>query len=452
LSTTTRDASASGAPQTQDTTLIDRPGYQHYVLLVLVLGYIFNVIDRSSVLGAVLPSIKKEIAASNFLMGLLGGLAFSVFYSFLGIPLARAADRWSRVNVLALCVALWSAATATCGLAWNYASLFTSRVFTAVGEAGGSPPSHSLVSDYFPRSKRGTALAIYAMAVPIGTSIGNASAGWLNVWYGWRTTFVLVGIPGVLFAALIWLTVREPPRGHSDGPESKPRATTPPFFTVFKFLLARNSFMHMSLAAALHALVWYSGTTWNTSFFVWRHGLNTGQAGNYLAMFSLIGAIGSFAGGYLSDRLSTRYNDQRWYMWVPGIACVIMVPFQVTAYLSRDLNVVVPISFSMMFLLASMFFGPSFAVAQSVATVRMRAVSASVLLFIQTIIGMTIGPAVIGRVSDVLEPTLGQGAGIAYPMAAIGIVNIWAAVHYVLAARRYREDLAQTAKLNAQTA
>jgi hypothetical protein len=139
-------------------------------------------------------------------------------------------------------------------------------------------------------------------------------------------------------------------------------------------------------------------------------------------------------------------------MWVPGIACIVMVPFQITAYLSHDLTIVVPITFSMMFLLASMFFGPSFAVAQSVATVRMRAVSASVLLFIQTIIGLTLGPAIVGRLSDMLEPTVGQGAGIAYPMAAIGLMNLWAAFHYMMAARRYREDLAETAKLNAAQA
>ena len=171
----------SSAPSATSTTAFDKPAYQHYVLAMLVLGYVFNVIDRSSVLGAVLPSIKEEIQASNFQMGLLGGLAFAVFYSFMGIPIARLADRWSRVNVLALAVALWSGATALCGLAWNYASLFTARALTAVGEAGGSPPSHSLISDYFPLSRRATALAIYAMAVPFGTSLGNAAAGWLNV-------------------------------------------------------------------------------------------------------------------------------------------------------------------------------------------------------------------------------------------------------------------------------
>ena len=277
---------------------------------------------------------------------------------------------------------------------------------------------------------------------------GNAAAGWLNVWYGWRMTFVIIGLPGIVLAALIWLTVEEPPRGYSDGPSARPRAPAPPFFEVFRFLITRNSFMHMSVAAALHSVVWYSGTIWNNSFFVWYHGLNTGQAGNFLAIFALIGTIGSFAGGFLSDKISTRKNDRRWYMWVPGIACIVMVPIQFFAYLSPDLGIVVPIAFSFMYVFASFFFGPSFAVAQSVATVRMRAVSASVLLFIQTIIGMTLGPAIVGWFSDRLEPTLGQGPGVAYPMAVIGVVNLWAALHYFLAARKYREDLAETARLN----
>jgi MFS family permease len=450
LSTTTTEM-----PKEKDlpkTSALDKPTYQYYVLFMLVLGYVFNVIDRSSVFGAVLPAIKKEIAATDLEMGLLSGATFAVFYSFLGIPIARLADRWSRVNVLALSIALWSAATASCGAAWNYLSLFSSRAMTAVGEAGGSPSSHSLISDYFPISRRATALAIYAMAVPIGTSIGNYSSGWLNVWYGWRQTFVIVGLPGVVLAVLMWLTIKEPPRGYSDATKVRPRGQAPPFFEVFKFLLARNSFMHMSVAAALHSVVWYSGTTWNNTFFVWSHGLNSGQAGSRLAIFSLIGAIGSFAGGLLADRLSVKKDDKRWYMWVPGIACIVMVPFQLTAYLSRDLTIVVPITFSLMFIFASMFFGPSFAVAQSIATVRMRAVSASVLLFIQTIIGMTLGPALVGQLSDMLKPVVGEGSGIAYPMAAIGLVNLWAALHYFLAARRYRQDLVQTAALNAAQA
>jgi len=419
------------------------------VLVLLVLGYIFNVVDRGA-LGIPVQPIKEELQISDTAMGLLTGLAFAAFYSVMGVPIARLADRWHRVKVLSLAVGLWSLATAACGAAWNYASLFLFRSLTGVGEAGGSPPSHSLISDYFPRVKRATALAVYAMAVPIGTAIGNIVSGNANLMFGWRLTFVIVGLPGLLVALLILLTLKEPPRGYSDGPNRSRRTQAPPFFEVFRFLLTRKSFMHMSLAAALHAIVWYAGSNWNATFFIRSHGMDTGQAGQYLAAFALIGAAGSFLGGYLSDRMSSWNHDMRWYMWVPGIACLVMVPFQFLSYLSPDLAIVRP-SFAIMVVLASMFFGPSFAVAQSVATVRMRSVSTSVLLFIQTIIGLTIGPLVVGILSDVFQPTRGLDS-LRWGMVIAGLANIWAAVHYYIGSRRYREDLAETAELDAAEA
>jgi MFS family permease len=425
--------------------LLDNPTYKGYVVVVLVLGYIFNVIDRG-VLGVLVEPIKAELQISDTAMGLLTGLSFALFYSIMGVPIARLADRWSRVNVLALAIMLWSVATALCGVAWNYLTLFAARSATGVGEAGGSPPSHALISDYFPMSQRATALAVYAMSVPIGTSIGNFVSGWGNVYFGWRETFMLVGLPGLLVALLVWLTVKEPPRGYSDGPSARPRQT-PPFLDVFRFLLTRRSFMHMSLAAALHSVVWYAGSNWNAAFFIRSHDMNTGIAGNYLAVFALIGAIGSFTGGFLADRVSARNDDKRWYMWVPGIACLIMVPFQFFSYLSPNLAIVVP-AFSIMVVLASMFFGPSFAVAQSIATVRMRAVSTSVLLFIQTIIGLSAGPFLVGVFSDLLGPRFDTDS-LRFALAIVGLANVWAALHYFLGARTYREDLAETAKLNA---
>src|SRR6266550_2187359 len=193
--------------------LLAKTWYWYYVLGLLTICYVANVADRSQVLAASLQAIKREFNATDAQLGILSGLPFAIFYSFLGIPIAAWADRSSRRNVLAWSCALWSAATGACGLALNFSMLFGARAFTAIGEAGGSPPSHSLISDYFPRSKRATALAVYAMAVPVVAAIGNVLAGWLNVRYGWRMTFALIGIPGVLFAGLIWLTVREPPRG-----------------------------------------------------------------------------------------------------------------------------------------------------------------------------------------------------------------------------------------------
>lgn len=434
-----------GAPTS---AVLDKAAYKHYVLLVLFVAYVVNVADRG-VYGVVLESIKTEIGASDFLMGLIGGLAFSVCHSFATIPIARLADRWSRVNVLALAVTVWSVATAACGLAWSYASLLLGRAFTAIGEAGGTPPSHALISDYFAPAKRATALAAYATAVPIGMAVGNYSSGWLNEWYGWRATFVLLGAPGLLVALLVWLTVKEPPRGYSDGRVAVGRAAPPPFFAVCRFLLSRNSFVHMAVGAALHSVVWYSGTTFNAAFFQRSHHLSPGETGSYIAVFSLIGALGSFAGGYFADRLSARTHDRRWYMWVPAAACLLMVPVQFLAYLSPDLTLAVPAAFSIMFVLASMFFGPSFAVAQSLATSRMRSVAASVLLFIQTMIGLTLGPAIVGLVSDALHAERGEQS-LAYAMAIIGVVNLWAAAHYFLAARRYDADLAVTADLDAR--
>jgi len=434
-------SSSAPAHATADSTL-DNTSYQYYVLVVLVIGYIFNTMDRS-VLGILLQPIKEELQLSDAGLAWLTGPAFAVFYSVLGVPIARLADRWSRVNVLAISIAIWTAATALCGAAYNYVSLFIFRCTTGVGEAGGSPPSHSLISDYFAGSKRATALAVYAMAVPFGTAIGSFVSGHSNVSYGWRWTFFIVGAPGLLVALLAWLTIKEPPRGYSD--KGKLKLDTPPFLEVFRFLLTRKSFVHMSIAAAAHSVMWYAGSNWNPSFFVRAHGMNTGVAGNYLASFALIGAIGTFAGGFLADRLSVRYGDRRWYMWVPAIACLTMVPFQFFAYLSPQLSVVVP-TFTVMVVLASMFFGPSFAMGQSLATVRMRAMSASVLLFIQNIIGLTAGPWLVGQISNHLG---NNGTSLRYAMVIVGISNIWAAFHYYMGSRTYRQDLEATARLNA---
>jgi MFS family permease len=427
-----------------DSTL-DNTSYQYYILVVLVIGYIFNTMDRS-VLGILLQPIKEELQISDAALGWLTGPAFAFFYSILGIPIARLADRWSRVNVLAISIAIWTAATALCGAAYNYLSLFIFRCTTGIGEAGGSPPSHSLISDYFAGSKRATALAVYAMAVPFGTAIGSFVSGHSNVSYGWRWTFFIVGAPGLLVALLAWLTIKEPPRGYSD--KGKVKQETPPFLEVFRFLLTRKSFVHMSVAAAAHSVMWYAGSNWNPSFFVRAHGMNTGVAGNYLASFALIGAIGTFAGGFLADRLSVRYGDRRWYMWVPAIACLAMVPFQFFAYLSPQMSVVVP-TFTVMVVLASMFFGPSFAMGQSLATVRMRAMSASVLLFIQNIIGLTAGPWLVGQISNYLG---NNGTSLRYAMVIVGISNVWAAYHYYMGSRTYRADLEATARLNAAAA
>jgi len=427
-------------------SLLTQPWYWNYVLGALTLCYVFNVMDRSQILAASVQAIKKEFGASDFQMGMLTGIPFALFYSFLGIPIAAWADRSSRRNVLGLAVATWSAMTALCGMAVNFAMLFTARIGTAIGEAGGSPPSHSLISDYFPKSRRGTAFSIYALAVPIGTSLGAAFGGWGNQHLGWRMTFVTVGLPGVLLALFVWLTVKEPPRGMSDGVgQAAAKAKAPGLLEVLGYLWMRSSFRHLSLAAALHSVVWYASGAFNNAFLQRSHAMSVSQAGYWIAILAAIAGFGTFLGGVVADRLSVRRHDRRWYMWVPGIATLLCVPFQFLAYLSPNLSVVLPSFVGLMFM-AAVFFGPSFAMTQSLATLRMRSVATSVLLFIQTLIGNGLGPAVTGYISDWLRPSV-QTDSLRYALVIIGVVNIWAALHYLIGARTLRQDLETTEKL-----
>ena len=448
MSTNLKNVSQIAQPaRVAHSTLLTKTWYANYVLGALTLCYVLNTVDRSQILAASLQAIKKEFAASDFQMGVLTGIPFALFYSFMGIPIAAWADRSSRRNVLALAVASWSAMTAIFGMAVNYAMLFVARVGTAVGEAGGSPPSHSLISDYFPKSRRGTAFSIYALGVPLGSSLGAALGGWGNQNLGWRMTFILAGVPGVAIALLLWFTVKEPPRGLSDGVSrvAADRMPVPGMFEVLRTLWQRRSFRHLTLAAALHSVVWYASSAFNNAFLQRSHQMSVAEAGYWIAVLSAISGFGTFLGGFAADRLSSRFNDRRWYLFVPGLATLLCVPFQFIAYLSPDRAVVLPSFVGLMFM-AAVFFGPSFAMTQALATLRMRSVATSLLLFIQTLIGNGLGPSVTGLISDLLAPSSQQNS-LRYALVIIGIVNIWAAVHYLLSSRTVREDLEATERL-----
>jgi MFS family permease len=427
--------------------LLRRSWYANYVLGALTLCYVLNTMDRSQILAASLEGIKQEFGASDFQMGVLTGIPFAIFYSFMGIPIAAWADRSNRLNILALCVAVWSATTAVFGLAINYVMLFTARVGTAIGEAGGSPASHSIISDYFPKAKRGTAFSIYALGVPIGTALGAALGGWGNQHLGWRMTFVLAGVPGIAIALILWLTVKEPPRGLSDGvsPDCPAGTPVPDTVQVLRTLWRRASFRHLAFAAALHSVVWYASGAFNNAFLQRSHQMSAAEAGYWLTLLSATAAVGTLLGGVAADRLTTRFKDGRWYFWVPGIATVLCVPFQCLVYLSSDRAVVMPSFVGLMFM-AAMFFGPSFAMAQALAAPGMRSLATSLLLLIQTLVGNGIGPSATGLISDILAPSLRQES-LRYALVAIGIVNVWAAFHYLIGSRSVRQDLEAAERL-----
>lgn len=422
--------------------VLTKTWYAYYVLAMLTLCYIANTVDRSQVLAASLQAIKREFAASDAQLGMLTGLPFAIFYAFLGIPIAAVADRSSRRNVLAWSCAVWSGATAMCGMAINFPMLFASRVVTAVGEAGGSPPSHSLISDYFPKLQRGTAFSVYALAVPIGTSIGAAVGGWGNQHLGWRSTFIMVGAPGILLALLVRLTVIEPPRGLTDFGGVVEKAKAPPIGDVLSFMFSRPSFVHLSLGAAIHSIVWYASGAFNIPFFQRSHQMSVLEAGYWISLFSAIGGVGTFAGGYLADRLSKRRNDRRWYLWVPAAATLACVPLQFVAYLGLARGTVLP-AFAVMTFMSAVFFGPSFAMTQAIATLRMRSVATSLLLLVQTLIGQGIGPWLAGQISDWMAPSFGRQS-LRYSLVIVGLFNVWSAAHYAWGARTLRRDLEGT--------
>ena len=426
------------------------PRYRNYALGVLFLGYVVNFVDRS-ILSILLEPIKIELALNDSQLGMLGGLAFALFYTTLGIPIAALADRRSRVKILAIAMVIWSAMTAVCGLAQGFLTLLLARIGVGVGEAGASPPSHSLISDYFPVETRATALSIYALGIPFGSMVGNFVGGWGAEVLGWRQTFILVGLPGIAVALLIWFTLREPPRGMADAKTTKPdNAPAPDVLQVLQLLWARISFRHLSFAAGLHAFVGYGAGTWNAPFLIRSHDMPVSEVGTWLALISGVGAIGTFFGGYLSDKLSDHYDDRRWYMWVPGLSTIVMVPFQFVAYLHGGIWAVIP-SLMIVAILGGMYLGPSFAMTQGLVTLRMRAVAAAILLFMLNIIGMGMGPFLVGVFSDLLNPATGIDS-LRYALCLAVLVNVWAAIHYFVGAQSLRQDLNTTEKLNTQPA
>jgi len=420
------------------------PAYRYYALGLLVVVYVFNFIDRS-ILGILVEPIKQDLGVNDTMMGFLGGIAFATFYTFLGIPIARLSDKGSRRNVLTVCLVLWSGATALCGLAANFFHLLFARIGVAVGEAGASPASHSMISDMFPPDRRATALGIYALGIPIGTMLGNLSGGWINEAFDWRTAFFVVGLPGVLLAVIVRLTLREPPRGAAEAIEVK-SDDAPPVKEVFKYLWARRSFRLISLGAGLHAFVGYGVGYWIPAMFSRSHGYGTSDMGIALFYLGFASIAGTFLGGYLGDRMAGR--DVRWYVWLPGLATIISVPFSAYVYLSDS-------PFAALWVLAiPYFFGayylaPTFSLAQGMVGLRMRALASSIILFVANIIGLGLGPQFTGIASDVLFATtdLGQDS-LRWALVLSLIFNVVSALLYLGAGRTLKEDLEASKSFN----
>ena len=401
--------------------------------------YVFNFLDRS-ILGILAQPIKEELQLSDTQMGFMGGIAFAIFYTFVGIPIARMADKSVRRNVLSVCLAIWSGMTVVCGFAASFSQLLLARIGVSIGEAGGSPPSHSMISDLFPEHRRATALAVYALGIPVGAMLGNLIGGTLNVEYGWRVAFIAVGAPGLLLALLVRFTMAEPVRGASDA-VIKAKAEAPPVMDVFRLLWQRKSFRYMSIGAAIHAFVGNGVGYWFPSFLIRSHELDTATVGIWLFYLGFAGMIGTFFGGYLCDKLGRR--DQRWYVWLPGAATIIAIPFSLYVYLAPNYVTALLVA-NIPVVLGAFYIAPSFALTQRMVGIRMRALAASILLFITNLIGLGLGPQITGVISDLLTYNTDLGVhALRWAMVIVLTLNVVSTIFYLFSAKYLREDLAQ---------
>jgi MFS family permease len=421
-----------------DTTLAEQASSKrtrNYTLFMLVVIYASSHVDRQ-IVSILAESIKEELLLTDTQLGFLIGLSFAIFYATLGIPIAMLADRYSRRNIIGISVIVWSGMTALCGLAANYVQLALARIGVGIGEAGCSPPAHSMIADYYPADQRATALGIYSLGIPFGIMFGLFAGGWINEFFGWRAAFFIVGLPGILLALLVRFSLREPPRGMAEGRADS--ADQPGVGETLRYLWAKKSFRHMSFASALTAFVGYGFITWAPSFLTRSFGMGTGEIGTWFGLIlGIPGGIGIALGGYLADRFGA--HDPKWFLWTTAVALIICVPLNIVVFISTNsttalLAMILPV------LLGNFYQATTFSQTQGISALRMRAVAAGILLFILNIIGLGLGPQLVGILSDVLNPEYGDES-LRYALLICSLVYVWAAVHYFIAGRHLGGDL-----------
>jgi len=413
------------------------PTYRRYALGLLTAVYTVNYVDRQ-ILAILLEPIKIDLSLTDTQLGLLF-TTFGIFYATLGLPIAMLADRTNRRNVITAAMTIFSGMTAACAFVGSFWQLMLARVLVGVGEAGSSPPSHSMIADMYEPKTRATALAVFSLGVNFGIFAGFLIGGYIAQWYGWRMAFLVVGLPGLALAVLVRMTLKEPPRGHSEGRvEAEDTSAAPTIFEVLRFLLAQPSFRHIAAGATLVSFVGYGAVAWLPPFLIRSHGMAVGDIGLALSLIiGIAGGLGTYGAGYLADKLGQR--DVRWYMWVVAIAGIAAFPFGFSVYLVDDLSLALGL-FIIPAAAGSLYLGPSLAMTQGLAPLKMRAAASALLLFILNIIGLGLGPQAVGIASDLLEPTYGVES-LRYALLIMTPLGLWGAIHFYLAARTLGEDL-----------
>ncbi len=411
--------------------------YRRLVAITLMIVYALNQLDRQ-IINILLEPIKRDFTLTDTQAGLLSGLAFALFYCLLGIPLARWADRGHRVGLISLAVAVWSAMTALCGMAANFTQLLLARVGVGVGEAGCTPPAHSLLADYYGMSERSRGLGIYALGTPIGSSIGLVIGGVINHFYGWRAAFLAVGLPGILMAFVTWWLVREP---RTLGVPSLAAPPAAPLGEVMRKLRTTRSFIHICAAVTIFAISAYSVSVWGAAYQIRAFGVSTAILGPASALAGLIAGFGGvWVGSWLGDKLGAK--DLRWLVWIPAIGLLVGIPFAIASLMAPTWQLTL-IGFIIPLSALYVYSGPVFGVMQTLMPSNMRAMAVSVFLLVTNLIGLGLGPVITGALSDWFSSGASTEAeGLRYALAATLIFNVWGALHFWLAGRSLRGDVA----------
>ncbi len=411
------------------------PGYANYVLGVLFVVYVFNFIDRQ-LLSVFIGPIKAEFGASDTEMGLLVGFAFALLYTFAGIPIARLADRSSRRNIIAIGVTVWSAMTIATGFVHNFAQLAVARVLVGIGEAAGSPPSHSLIADYFPLDRRATAFAIYTAGAFVGSALAYLGGGYLREYFDWRTAFIAVGAPGLLVALLVRFTVREPARGASEQRTGEIGAST--LGETIRFLAQSRAWLCLMAGFSLVSVTSYAVLMWGFEFFGRVHGMAPIAIGNWMGVIvGLGGSIGTVLGGRLFDHLVKDSATRA--LTVPVLVTLAGFPLGVYSLLAKS-PVVSLWCFFPFYLLLSVYLPAMYSNNQALARLHMRATAAAVMLFIVNIVGAGAGPLVVGALSDYLAPRYGEES-IRYALVCSLVIGAVGTLILLLAGRSLQRDL-----------
>lgn len=411
--------------------------YRVYVLFILIVVYTFNFIDRV-IVGILAEPIKADLQLSDTQLGWMGGPAFAIFYTLLGIPIARLADRWSRTWIMTGALALWSGFTALCGQAQAFWHLLLARAGVGVGEAGGVAPAYALVSDYFPQRQRARALAVFSFGIPFGTGLGFLFGGLVASTMSWRTAFIAVGVAGLLLAPLFRLTVREPVRGGLDG--GPPPSSGATVREVFGVIARKPSFWGISFGAACASLVGYGLLFWLPSFFIRVHGLPLVQTSLYLGIgIMVLQTAGIWFGGWAADRFGGRSKAA--YALVPAILLAIVAPALVAGALAPSLDAALT-CFVVPVLLNAAWLGPVLSAIQHLVVPGMRATASAIFLFINNLIGIGGGSLFMGSISDVLIPQFGNES-LRYTILAASAFYVLSTALLYYASRHLQRDWEQ---------